>query len=137
MFLLIPLKRLYLAAILSGSVYVVAFISFKRGNLVGVRTSRMPAIFESHDFEYKDEYCGKEIDNFYNQRSALVYERAMEIGVPLVQWWMNRKMDNVTSGLRSDDENKDRLNLRASELREAIVRTKSVTFIKVSEIYRH
>lgn len=88
-------------------------------------------------FNYKDEwadvkseYDGEKIDQFYSKRPLEVWERLVTIGSPLVGWWILRKVDSITSGFRTEEENQERLDLRAEDFKDSIVQGKSVTFIK-------
>lgn len=54
----------------------------------------------------------------------------IEIGSPILGWWILKKWDNITASFRSDEENKMLVNDRAEILKDAIVQGKSVTFIK-------
>lgn len=76
------------------------------------------------------KYDGDLIDSYYRSRPLEVWERAIEIGSPLLGWWILRKWDNVTRFSRDDRENKLRASLRAADLRDAIVQGGSITFIK-------
>ena len=54
----------------------------------------------------------------------------MDIGGPILGWWISRKFDNLTASFRTKEENQERLNLRAADLKDSIVQGRSVTFIK-------
>lgn len=75
-------------------------------------------------------YDGSMIDEYYRRRPLMVWERLIDIGSPLLGWYINRKADDLTSILRTEQQNNDRHKLRAKDLRDAIVQGKSVTFIK-------
>lgn len=75
-------------------------------------------------------YDGDLISSYYSKRFVVVWERLVQIGSPLLGWWILRKFDNFTSPFRSAVENEKRLNLRAADLKDSIVQGKSVTFIK-------
>ena len=59
-----------------------------------------------------------------------MWERLVDIGSPLVGWYILRAFDNFTAKYRSEEENKERLNIRAEDLKDSIVQGQSVTFIK-------
>lgn len=75
-------------------------------------------------------YDGKKIDKYYAKRPLQVWERLVDIGSPLVGWWISRQVDELTSSFRTKEENQERLNLRAADFKDSIVQGKSVTFIK-------
>jgi predicted unusual protein kinase regulating ubiquinone biosynthesis (AarF/ABC1/UbiB family) len=80
--------------------------------------------------EIQSTYNGNKISEYYLKKPLLVWERMWEIGAPVLTWWLNRKLDNITAPFRSKEENYRLLNLRATDLKEAIVQGQSVTFIK-------
>lgn len=75
-------------------------------------------------------YDGELISKYYSKRFVVVWERIVQIGSPILGWWILRKFDNITSPFRSAAENEKRLNLRAADLKDSLVQGKSVTFIK-------
>lgn len=77
-----------------------------------------------------EKYDGLAIDRYYNARMMDVVSRVIEVGSPLVGWWILKKYDNITSIFRTDRENKLRINDRAEDLKDAIVQGGSITFIK-------
>ncbi len=76
------------------------------------------------------EYDGDEIDHFYSRRPLEVWERLVDIGSPVLGWWLARSFDKATSFMRSKAEQEMILNERAEDLRDAIVQGKSITLIK-------
>lgn len=54
----------------------------------------------------------------------------IDIGSPILGWWILCKWDSITSSFRSKEENQILVNERAEILKDAIVQGKSVTFIK-------
>jgi hypothetical protein len=76
------------------------------------------------------QYDSNEIDKYYSRRPFEVWERLIDIGSPIIGWWIVRKYDSIMSKFRSEEENRYYLNQRASDLKDAIVQGKSVTFIK-------
>ena len=76
------------------------------------------------------KYDGDLIDSYYRARPLEVWERAIEIGSPLLGWWILRKWDNATNIFRDERERKLLASLRAADLRDAIVQGGSITFIK-------
>ena len=76
------------------------------------------------------EYDGAEIDRFYSKRPLEVWERIVDIGSPVLGWWLAKSFDTATSFLRSEAEREVLLNARAEDLRDAIVQGKSITLIK-------
>jgi hypothetical protein len=81
-------------------------------------------------FKSDGEYNGLMIDSYYNSKPLLVWERFLDIGSPLLGWWLIKKFNNVTSSFRTSEENQMRRNLSAIDLKDSIVQTKSVTLIK-------
>ena len=82
------------------------------------------------NFKIDNEYSGDKIDHYYNSKPFLVWERLVDIGSPLLGWWMIKKFNNVTAPFRTLEENEIRKNLLAADLKNSIVQTKSVTIIK-------
>lgn len=76
------------------------------------------------------DYDGKLIDNYYNWRPLQVWERLIDIGSPVLGWWLNTRWDNITASFQTPEERQEITKLRARELKEAIVQGKSITFIK-------
>eukprot|EP01040_Poterioochromonas_malhamensis_P012852 gene12852-14081_t len=76
------------------------------------------------------DYDGKLIDNYYNWRPFQVWERLIDIGSPVLGWWLNTRWDNITAPFQTPEERQEITKLRARELKEAIVQGKSITFIK-------
>ena len=76
------------------------------------------------------KYDGELIDRYYRSRLLDVWERAIEIGSPLMGWWVMRKFDNMTARFRSEYDNNLRTARRAEDLKDAIVQGRSITFIK-------
>ncbi|RYG70329.1 AarF/ABC1/UbiB kinase family protein [archaeon] len=75
-------------------------------------------------------FDAKIIDDYYSKRPFKVWQRVVEIGSPLLSWWMAQKLDIITSILRSPAEQQALLDLRAAELKNAIIQGRSITFIK-------
>jgi hypothetical protein len=75
-------------------------------------------------------YDGEKISQYYSRRWLEVWERLIQIGSPIMGWWVMRKVDNITAPFLSVVERQRRLNVRAADLKESIVQGKSVTFIK-------
>jgi predicted unusual protein kinase regulating ubiquinone biosynthesis (AarF/ABC1/UbiB family) len=82
------------------------------------------------EFMTDGEYDSSKIDQFYTRRPLLVLERMLEIGAPMIGWFVSNSLFNATAKFRSPESIEIGKNVLASDLREAIVRTKSVTFIK-------
>ena len=76
------------------------------------------------------EYDGDEIDRFYSRRPLEVWERLVDIGSPVLGWWLARSFDKATSFMRTEEEREKLLYERAEDLRDAIVQGKSITLIK-------
>ena len=81
-------------------------------------------------FKTDGEYCGSKLDDYYNSKPIEVWERFIDIGSPLLGWWLIRKFNNVTASFRTKEENELRKNLLAADLKNSIVQTRSVTIIK-------
>lgn len=75
-------------------------------------------------------YDKDKVEEFYSSRPLLVLSRLIDVGTPILDWWVTKKIDSFLAKYRTEEENQYYLNQRASELREAIVKGKSVTFIK-------
>lgn len=75
-------------------------------------------------------FDGKLLDEYYNRRPWQVVGRLLEIGTPVLNWWIATKYDNLTASFRSPEEQAELVSLRAQQLKEAIVQGKSITFIK-------
>jgi len=59
-----------------------------------------------------------------------VWERLVEIGSPILGWYILKTFDNITAPFRTSTENEALKNERAADLRDAIVQGKSITLIK-------
>lgn len=96
-----------------------------------VLRSRIQGEKENHlqELLYKS-YSGEDIANYFDQFPIAVLGRIIEIGTPVLNWWVMRKIDFMTSFMSSSKEREKRNNRRAVQLRDAIVKGKSVTFIK-------
>ena len=75
-------------------------------------------------------YDAKQIDSYYSKRPFVVWERLVDIGSPILGWWILKKYDTFMSRYRTSEENEAILNRRAEDLKDAIVQGKSVTAIK-------
>ena len=98
-----------------------------------IRNDKNSKTFIKHDItleEVQALYDGDKISKYYSARPLEVLERVVEIGSPLLAWWIGKSFDNITAIMYSSDENRRRLNMRAEQLKECIVQGKSVTFIK-------
>ena len=80
--------------------------------------------------EIQRAYDGDKISQYYSKRFLVVWERLVQIGSPIIGWWILRKVENITAPFRSSADNQRLLNLRAADLKNSIVQGKSVTFIK-------
>ena len=76
------------------------------------------------------EYSGEKIDRYYRKRPLQVWERCVDIGSPILGWWLAREFDKATNFMRTESEKQKRLNDRAEDLKDAIVQGKSIVFIK-------
>jgi predicted unusual protein kinase regulating ubiquinone biosynthesis (AarF/ABC1/UbiB family) len=54
----------------------------------------------------------------------------VDIGSPILGWYISRKFDNITARYRSPEENQRRLEERATDLKNCICQGQSVTLIK-------
>jgi predicted unusual protein kinase regulating ubiquinone biosynthesis (AarF/ABC1/UbiB family) len=68
------------------------------------------------------------LDNFYDTRPIVVFKRVVDIGLPILLWYMNCRADNILS--KNDVK---QFQKRANELKDAIVAGKSVTLIKCGQ----
>lgn len=100
-----------------------------------VRHHRRTRIFAGSGSRRSDEwpllhYDGEAIERYYSSRPWEVTDRIGSVGPPLLGWYLQTQLDNRTS--RFVPENVvTTLNLnRASELRELLAKSGSVTFIK-------
>ena len=93
-------------------------------NAIDLNTDRL-SIFKTNG-----EYMGEKLDDYFNSKPLLVWERLVDIGSPLLGWWMLKKFNNVTAQFRTAEENSERKKLLAIDLKDSIVQTKSVTIIK-------
>ena len=75
-------------------------------------------------------YDPKKIEKYYDSRPLDVWERLVDIGSPILGWWILKQYENITANFRSRFENEELLNIRASDLKNSIVQSKSVTLIK-------
>lgn len=75
-------------------------------------------------------YDKDRVEDFYSSRPLLVLNRLIEVGTPVFEWWISKKIDSFLVKYRTVEENQYYVKQRASELRVAIVKGKSVTFIK-------
>ena len=82
--------------------------------------------FKSNDGEYN----GTLVDAYYDARPFLALARAVEIGAPLLRWYLDNTLFNKTAGFLSATEQEKKKNELAVALKDSIVATKSVTFIK-------
>lgn len=81
--------------------------------------------------DVRGDYNGSLIDRYYNERPNEVSARIFEIGMPVVNWWAQRKLDSLTNKFSNNSVDREKqLKSRAKQLRDAIVAGKSVTFIK-------
>lgn len=76
------------------------------------------------------KYNGKEIDEYYEKRPLEVWERLVDIGSPILGWYITSRWDELTARFHTAEENQRRLNARAEDFKDAIVQGRSVTFIK-------
>eukprot|EP01041_Mallomonas_annulata_P013674 gene13674-29073_t len=70
------------------------------------------------------------LQTYYDKHPLEVWQRVVDVGSPIMGWWILRKYENVTAPFRSTEENQLLLNKRAQDLKDSIVQGKSVTFIK-------
>jgi hypothetical protein len=77
-----------------------------------------------------ETYDGDAIEAHYSRNWLPVAERLAKIGPPMMSWYLGMKLDNATKGLVSPEERQRRTERRAVQLREALVSSGSVTFIK-------
>jgi len=68
-----------------------------------------------------NKYDNVKFEEYYSSRPVEVWERLVEIGSPLIGWYISRKFDNFTSIFRKKEENEKILNERANDLKESIV----------------
>lgn len=75
-------------------------------------------------------YDASAIEKEFSVRPLDVWNRFVDIGSPLLGWWLVRKFENITASRRSEEENQRLLNERAEDLKNCIIQGKSVAFIK-------
>ena len=80
-----------------------------------------------------EKYDPLYIESYYSKRPLLVWERLVDIGSPLLGWWLLQKYDNITSSFYNKEEQERRLNLRAADLKDAIVQGGSTALIKAGQ----
>eukprot|EP01038_Epipyxis_sp_PR26KG_P010580 gene10580-14211_t len=80
--------------------------------------------------DIRSHYDGNNLDNYYRKRPLEVFTRLFEIGYPVLGWYIRKSFDNITAPFNTNEQNQDLVNIRAAELKDAIVSGKSVTFIK-------
>lgn len=66
-------------------------------------------------------YDGNKISNYYKTKPLLVWDRLIEIGSPLLGWYIIKKFENITSFSRTKEENYRLLLNRAKDFRDSIV----------------
>lgn len=78
------------------------------------------------------DYNGDELQAYYNKKPFVVWERLVDIGSPILGWYISRKWSNMTNTLfgRSPSEREALVNIHAEDLKDAIVQGQSITFIK-------
>ena len=81
-----------------------------------------------------ERYDGPAIEAYYRQRPLQVLNRALAVGPPLLAWWAGVKLDNATAWAAGQDEKERRDRRRALQLREALVTSGSVAFIKTGTV---
>ena len=136
-----------IAAFLLGptTLYLVLFLLFvleskavKSGTFPSIHTASILPIYSGKSIVNCNEpvqlvvrgFDGDRIDKYYNKRPFEVWERLVEVGSPIIGWWMVHKYDSVAAKYRAQDTNHRVLLERAKDFRDAIVQGKSVTFIK-------
>jgi len=75
-------------------------------------------------------YDGEEIQQYYSKHLLEVWERMIDIGSPIMGWWVLRQWDKFTNPFQTIDERERRKNQRAVDLKDAIIQGQSITFIK-------
>ena len=80
------------------------------------------------------EYDGEMIDAYYRSRPWEVLARTVEIGTPLLGWYLaSRAFNRTASWTMSEGALESRRNELAALLKDSIVKTKSATFIKCGQ----
>ena len=82
---------------------------------------------------FQGDYDGEVIEKFYSRPEQLpvVVSRLVEVGSPLLGWWLLKKWNKATSFMVSDDRTKRvRAAALAEDLKDAIVAGGSIAFIK-------
>lgn len=92
-------------------------------------TEELKALLEADEL-LLDKYDPEIIDRYFDKRPLVVWERLVDIGGPVLSWWLTTKYDNITAPFRSERENEELITRRAEELKDAIVQGQSITFIK-------
>jgi hypothetical protein len=75
-----------------------------------------------------NEYDSEKFGRIYDSRPIEVWERLIEIGSPILGWYISRKFDNATSIFRTTDENEKIINERAADLKDSIVQVCNLIF---------
>ena len=69
------------------------------------------------------------IEKYYNKRPLEVWQRLIDVGSPILGWWLVKKYENITSAFRSPQENQILLNKRAEDLKNSIVQGIKLFFL--------
>jgi len=92
---------------------------------------------QQSDFEKYGEYAesfydGDAIERLYNRNPLKVVERLVDVGIPLGWWYLTTRWDNATwqTPIYTETQQEYFKSIRGRQLREALVDTNSVTFIK-------
>lgn len=72
-------------------------------------------------------YDASAIEKEFSVRPLDVWNRFVDIGSPLLGWWLVRKFENITASRRSEEENQRLLNERAEDLKNCIIQVSYLT----------
>ena len=114
---------------------IILGLAHLAGCFVRQRTPRQSVLSSSREetLFFKGDYDGEVIEKFYSrpEQVPVVVSRLVEVGSPLLGWWLLKKWDKATSFMVSDDRAKRvRAAALAEDLKDAIVAGGSIAFIK-------
>lgn len=78
----------------------------------------------------EQKYDGQAVEDYYTSNPLPLIERLGRITPPVLSWYVGIKLDNITAPYIGADAKAERTRRRARQLREALVSSGSVTFIK-------
>ncbi|CAM9644715.1 unnamed protein product, partial [Heterosigma akashiwo] len=104
-----------------------------RASSIGGYSAQSQNDFDKYGEYAQNYYDGDAIEQLYGRNPFKALQRLVEVGTPLATWYAGQKWDNATwsvPGLYTDAQKEVFKQERGRQLREALVGTNSVTFIK-------